>query len=67
MSGSSCAGIRSVGEVRLGFGEESAILMMAPNKTDRDENRDCDSIPKPSSVSSLIEVSPSAFKVTADE
>lgn len=52
----------SRGKERLGFGG-NAIFIMAPNRTVRKFG--C--VPKPSSVSSLIEVSPSAFSETADE
>jgi hypothetical protein len=40
-----------------------AIAIMAPNKILRNFDGE---VPKPSSVSSLIEVSPSAFNETAD-
>jgi len=50
------------GKERLDGGG-SAILIMAPKRI---EMKDL-GLPRPSSVSSLIEVSPSAFNVTADE
>lgn len=57
------SGVRlSTGKERLGFGG-TAIFIMAPNRTVRKFGF----VPKPSSVSSLIEVSPSAFSETADE
>jgi hypothetical protein len=46
------------------YGGGAAILTMAPKRIERNFGGD---LPKPSSVSSLIEVSPSAFNETADE
>jgi hypothetical protein len=53
----------SIGKERLDFCGGSAILIMAPKRI---EMKDL-GLPSPSRVSSLIEVSPSAFNVTVDE
>ncbi len=53
----------SIGKERLDFCGGSAILIMAPKRI---KMKDL-GLPSPSRVSSLIEVSPSAFNVTVDE
>jgi hypothetical protein len=53
----------SAGKERPDFCGVSAILIMAPKRI---EMKDL-GLPSPSRVSSLIEVSPSEFNVTADE